>query len=337
VIVLGVWRSGTTLIKEIFDHHSQVAIPGESYFLPTLWVRYRAKPDIDRLLADIDCVPQVREWGVRAREVRALLPDRPTFADVVQALYGRYARGRGKPRFGDKTPHYMRHLEVLEIAFSRPRYVHIVRDGRDAALSFAAMRAKPRARWIWPRGIADFACRWRHEVEAARAFGAAVGRERYLELRYEDLVARPEAVVRDVCDFLDLSFEPAMLDYHRDRDLEVDPNHSRLAEPVSPGLRDWRTQMRPVDVARFEAIAGPLLGDLGYDRTALPPRRTRIRCFVSRAVSQGRIATGLPVPLFRRSFLWRPRQKRLLRREESRGESMRRSQEGRDQPRRYDG
>jgi hypothetical protein len=156
-------------------------------------------------------------------------------------------------------------------------------------------------------------------------------------LRYEDLVARPEAVVRDVCDFLDLSFEPAMLDYHRDRDLEVDPNHSRLAEPVSPGLRDWRTQMRPVDVARFEAIAGPLLGDLGYDRTALPPRRTRIRCFVSRAVSQGRIATGLPVPLFRRSFLWRPRQKRLLRREESRGESMRRSQEGRDQPRRYDG
>jgi hypothetical protein len=314
VIVLGVWRSGTTLLKEILDHHTQLAIPVESYFLPALWVRYCAKPDIERLLKDIDCVAQVREWGVRARELRALLPDRPTFPDVVQALYQRYAHGRGKLRFGDRTPHYMRHLELLEHAFSHPQYVHIVRDGRDAALSFAAMRARPRPRWIWPRGIADYACRWRHEVEAARGLGAVVGPQRYLELRYEDLIARPEVVVRDICAFLDLTFEAAMLDYYRDRDLAVDPNHPRLSEPVSPGLRNWRKQMSPSEVRRFETIAGPLLGDLGYERTTLRSKRDRVRSLFDRALSRGRIATGLPVPLFRRSFLWPIKQRRQLRR-----------------------
>ena len=314
VIVLGVWRSGTALLKEILDHHSRIAIPGESYFLPALWVRYRAKPDIGSLLEDIDCVPQVREWGVRSRDLRSCLPDRPMFPDVVRALYERYAHSRGKPRFGDRTPHYMHQLELLEHAFSRPRYVHIVRDGRDAALSFAAMRANPRPRWIWPRGIADFACRWRHEVEAARELGAVVGPQRYLELRYEDLIARPEAVVRDVCAFLDLTFEAAMLDYYRDRDLAIDPNHARLVEPVSPGLRNWREQMSLSDVRRFETIAGPLLGDLGYERTAPPSKWDRVRGLFDRVLSRGRIATGLPVPLFRRSFLWPIKQKRQLRR-----------------------
>jgi len=314
VVVLGVWRSGTTLLKEILDHHSRLAIPGESNFLPGLWVRWRARPDVDRILADVDCVPQLREWGVRAADIRTSLPERPSFSDVVRALYQRYADDRGKPRFGDRTPHYMRHLKLLEHAFDCPRYVHIVRDGRDAALSFAGIRARRRPRWIWPRGIVDFACRWREEVAAARGLGATVGPARYLELRYEDLVRSPESIVRDVCAFLDLPFESGMLEFHRRSDLVADANHRRLAEPVSPGGRDWRREMSPADVRSFEAIAGPLLGDLGYERSAPAAAFDRARCLPARAASRARLATAIPVPLFRRSFLWRVRQRQRCRR-----------------------
>ena len=65
--------------------------------------------------------------------MRARLPERPTFAEAVQSIYQLYAESQGKQRFGDKTPLYMQHLDVLDRAFPDARYVHIVRDGRDAA------------------------------------------------------------------------------------------------------------------------------------------------------------------------------------------------------------
>jgi hypothetical protein len=157
VIVLGVSRSGTSLLRHMLDHHPELAKPGESYFIPGLWDRYRRRRDTDALLADLGCVPRLHEWGVRMEDVRRRLPGRAGFADVIHAIYAGYAEARGKRRFGDRTPLYMQHLEVLEQAFPQARYVHIVRDGRDAALSFCAMRYRPRFSWAWPHGLADFA------------------------------------------------------------------------------------------------------------------------------------------------------------------------------------
>ncbi|HYO45897.1 MAG TPA: sulfotransferase [Gemmatimonadota bacterium] len=274
VVVLGVSRSGTTLLKEMLDHHSELAIPPESYFLLPLWDRFRARRDLEKLLVDLTYVVQVREWGVGTDEVRARLPRNAGFPDVIRTIYECYAESRGKRRFGDKTPLYMWHLDLLEHAFSRPGYVHIVRDGRDAALSYAAMPEGHRSGWMWPRGLADFACRWRSQVERARRFGSAVGPDRFVELRYEDLVAEPAKTLREVCARIGLSYEDSMLDYHRDHDFSEGrlANHPRLAEPPSPGGRSWREQMRPADVERFEAVAGDLLGKLGYECAFPRPR-----------------------------------------------------------------
>jgi hypothetical protein len=321
VVVLGVWRSGTTLLKEMLDHHSQLAIPSESYFVPMLWDRFRARQNIGRLLIDLTYLMRLREWGVKVEDVQRRLPLSPGFPDVVRAVYECYAEQRGKNCFGDKTPVYMRHLGLLEYAFSCPRYVHIVRDGRDAALSFDEMPERPRRSWFWPQSHSDFARRWRDEVEDARKLGATVGSSRYLELTYEDLVARPEAKLREICAFLDLRFEPVMLAYHRDfGHAGQDPNHPRLAEPPSAGRRNWRDQMPSAEVERFEAIAGSLLTDLGYERAfPRPSAPARARSLLDRAASHGRSwSVRLPMSLFWRSPAWRWRQSRMLRRVGSR-------------------
>jgi sulfotransferase family protein len=292
VIVLGVSRSGTTLLKEMLDRHSQLAIPSEA------------------ILADLARLARVREWGVTPAAVGRRVPTDPDFADVVRAVYTAYADARGKPRYGDKTPAYMQHLDLLERVFPGAQYVHIVRDGRDAALSFVGMRRRPRFNWARPRGLAGFACQWQLEVSAARDFGSTVARGRYLELRYEDLVGDPDPHLRGVCAFLGLAFEPEMIEYHRGFAPGAHQDHPRLAEPPTPGVRDWREQMASKEIERFEAIAGPLLADLGYPRAyPAPSSPARARAALDWAAVRARLTSWrAALALVRKSPLWRLRQ-----------------------------
>jgi hypothetical protein len=309
VVILGVSRSGTTLLKEMLDQHPRLAIPPESYFIPQLWDRHGEWPDPERFVTDIGRLARVREWGVTPADVRERISERPSFADAIQAIYQAYADTRGKPRFGDKTPAYMQRLEVLERAFPDARYVHLVRDGRDAGLSFIEMRRRPRFNWARPRSLAAFAALWRREVEGARRFGRERVPGRYLELRYEGLVADPESTLRELSGFLGLEFDPGMLGFQRCQGARTLPDHTRLAQ--SPTLaRQWREQMAPGDVECFEAIAGGLLAELGYQRAHPEPSTSaRARALLHRALLAARIALwDSGIALVRRSPIWRLRQ-----------------------------
>jgi hypothetical protein len=202
----------------------------------------------------------------------------------------------------------MQHLPLLDRVFPGAQYIHLVRDGRDAALSFVAMRRRPRFNWSRPRGTAGFACQWRLELEAARRFGGSVGPGRYLELRYEDLVAEPEPRLREVCAFFGLEYEAAMLEYHRREDPSLYADHPRLAEPPVRDTRSWRRELRPAEAELFEAIAGDLLAELGYERAHPRPGR-RARAFAERVAYSTRLALwSKALPLVRKSPLWRARQ-----------------------------
>jgi hypothetical protein len=305
VVVLGVSRSGTTLLKAMLDAHSQLAIPSESYFLPQLWDRHGERPERDAFVEDLTRLQRLREWGVDPEQVRARLPERPTFAEAIESIYRLYAESEGKPRFGDKTPLYMQHLDVLDRAFPDARYVHIVRDGRDAACSLLAMTRKPRFNLTRPRGVGDFAVAWQREVRAAREFGRT---HAYHEVRYEDLVEQPGQRLREVCAFLELEYEPGMLEYHRREDPSLYADHPRLAEPPVPDTRSWRREMRPADAELFETIAGDLLAELGYERAHSRPGR-HARALAERASYSARLALwSKALPLVRKSPLWQARQ-----------------------------
>jgi hypothetical protein len=305
VIVLGVSRSGTTLLKSMLDAHSQLAIPTESYFIPQLWDRHGERPDRDAILADLGRLERIRQWGIDVEALARHLPAEPSFAQVIDGVYSAYAESQGKARYGDKTPLHMQHLDLLARVFPNARYVHIVRDGRDAALSFLAMTRRPRFNVSRPRAIGDFASAWRREILAARRFG----REHpYLELRYEDLVTDPEARLRDVCAFLGLAYEPTMLEYHHAPDLDITVDHVLLAQPPAGTARKWREQMAERDVELFEAIAGDVLSELGYERAHPRPGR-RTRAAAERALYAARVAAwGAVLPLVRKSPAWRLRQ-----------------------------
>jgi hypothetical protein len=309
LLVLGVSRSGTTLLRVILDRSPGLAIPDESFFVPLLARRHRGRVDPARFLDDLRRLPALAAWGLDPEEVAPRLRPAMGVGEAIAAIYEAYAERAGKPRFGDKTPMYMRHLPLLERLFPDAQYVHLIRDGRDAALSFLQMPAGTYTRtWAHPRTPAQFACLWRSEVAAARALGARVGPGRYHEARYEDLVADPEAVVRAICDFAALPFEPGMLAYASDVDVSGKPHQQRLLQPPTPGVRNWRTELSPEEARAFEAVAGDLLDELGYELLEPPARPPGLSARAALARYRATLgAWNVAVGAFQRSPLWRRR------------------------------
>jgi hypothetical protein len=167
--------------------------------------------------------------------------------------------------------------------------------------------------WAHPRSPAGFACEWRTEVRRARELGRRLGPSRHFEIRYEDLIADTAGVVRSICEFADLPFETTMLDYASAVDVSAKPHHQRLLQPPTRGVRDWRSQMSRDDALAFEAIAGDLLAELGYE--LLDPARARHRARSAPRLAWYRTRMGAwnaAAYATQRSPLWRRRHPRLI-------------------------
>ena len=305
VLVLGVRRSGTTLLRVMLDRHSELAVPDESYFVPQLADRHFRHVEPDEFVDDLRRIDTLAEWNVPLDKVRARLTERMPIGAAIATVYAVYATERGKARWGDKTPMYMQNLRLLARLFPDALFVHLIRDGRDAALSFLAMpKGLMTETWMQPRDTAAFACQWRTEVKAARRLGRRVGAERYLEVRYEDLVRDVESVLRRISEFTRLPYEPAMADYAGNVDVSAKPHQQSLRHPLTAGLRDWRVQMSPEDVGAFEQVAADLLDELGYETHERPDAAGRFKraSYNARAAAWRAASLGL-----RRSPLWRRR------------------------------
>lgn len=302
LIVLGVRRSGTTLLRVMLDRNPSLAVPDESYFVPQLARRHRGIVDAAAFTDDLRRLPTLVEWDLSPDSVAARLRSGMTTGEAIAAVFEAYAEARGKNRWGDKTPLYMQYLPLLEALFPTALFVHLVRDGRDAALSYLAVPGGIMTTgWGHPRDAAGFACQWATEVRAARALGRRVG-DRYLEVRYETLVAAPAEELRRVCGFAGLAYDEAMLGYVGETDSARKEHQQRLNEPPRVGVRDWRTEMPGPDREAFEAVAGDLLLDLGYEVAARGHDRARLAAY--RAKTAAWRAVGAAT---QRSPLWRRR------------------------------
>jgi Sulfotransferase family len=141
--------------------------------------------------------------------------------------------------------------------------------------------------------------------------GAALGAERYLVLRYEDLVTDPQPALERVCAFIGLDFVDEMLD-HRGSDTHLPAHessrHASLGRPLTPNIRNWRTTLRAADADLFDAIAGETLDRFGYERAGgvISPA-TQARAVWERAVFDAARSVKRHGREFKRSRAWRRR------------------------------
>jgi Sulfotransferase family len=277
--ICGATRSGTTLMRLMLDSHPEMAIGGETHFVvPMLKASARKARSADELA---EMVVTAERWGdfhLDEGELRDRFRglDPLNCADAVRSFYRLYAEHQGKARWGDKTPGYVREMVLLQRALPEARFVHMIRDGRDVAMSLV-----PRD---WgPKTIAGAARLWRRRIHRAREQAPKL--DHYLEVHYEELITDTEAVLRRVCEFIELNFDPIMLSYHeragerlaeKARDLPTRwgritaesrlQSHALASEPPrSDRIARWRTKMDADDLREYESIAADALIAAGYE------------------------------------------------------------------------
>ncbi len=283
--IVGSPRSGTTLLRFMLDAHPDLAIPPETGFIVPA-SRFIVRGDALRK-AFFHTVthfpfdaPNWADFGLDQQAYwRELLQIKPfSVSQGLRCFYQTYASRFGKSRWGDKTPEYGRYLKHIAPLLPEAHFIHLIRDGRDAALSLRHL-------WFAPgTDIGSLARHWRHNVLTTRRQGARC--RSYLEVRYEDLISDSSAVLRQICDFIHLSYRPAMETYYQkvperlaEHQTRWRPDGTALVTqaqriqqqrltqtpPDASRIFNWKREMPLAEQQQFEAIAGDVLKTLGYD------------------------------------------------------------------------
>lgn len=285
--VVGVGRSGTTLLRMMLDSHPAIAIPPETHFvLPVIQASGKVRFSPTTLTKAI-VHDERRRWNDFGLEEEDLLEAMQAVeplntADGLRAFYELYASKHDKQRWGDKTPDYVRKMKKIQNTLPEARFIHVIRDGRDAGLSQNSRIVKRGKEPIPPK---EMARRWRKRIVKSREDAAEV--EHYLEVRYEDLITDTESVLRRVCEHIELDFDPTMLEYHeraeerlqemagalpakkgrpkREAGERVAAHAMTTRPPDADRVFVWKREMTDADNAEFEEAAGYLLDELGYE------------------------------------------------------------------------
>lgn len=275
VFAVGCPRSGTTLLQRMLDAHPDLAVANDSHFIPKAVRGFTASENLaltPELVENARTYRRFHRLGLSDEAVDGAAKNSNTYPEFVGALYAEFAGMRGKALGGEKTPDYAKELPLLHALFPRARFVHIIRDGRDVALSvlkWANERKGPGKLDMWAEEpVAVCAMWWRWQVGVGMRDGREIGPEKYHGIRYEDLVAEPEERLREISSFLGLPYSEKMASFHEGKtrdDPGLDAKKAWL--PATRGLRDWRSGMSGRDLELFEALAGDILSELGYERS----------------------------------------------------------------------
>lgn len=272
LFIVGAPRSGTTLLQYMLRSHPSLSIPtGESHFFVPLMRNEALYGD----LAQPENVRRVLQamhrqsagfletdlhgvrFDVEALTTQLVAQGRRTMRDLITGLFEMNAAGEGKPRWGDKTPYYVLHMPALLRWWPDAQFIHIVRDGRDVALSLFERKHD--------FGVYNtyFAARyWEQYVETGRVQGAALPPGRYMQIHYRDLLADQRGTLLKICVFLGLDFDEALINFKKSGEAGKTP---LLQQPIQKGNVDkWRTAMSPAQIAAFEGGAAEALRAFGY-------------------------------------------------------------------------
>jgi hypothetical protein len=271
IFVIGTERSGTNLLRLMLDSHSTIAVPHPPHIVKFLkpLERYYGDLAIDanfrRLVADACRLVELHTypWGFRPdrAEVVTRARGRDLLAVYLQ-LYDQYLAHSGKQRWACKSTFMIDN--VVELLAYRPdsRFVFMVRDPRDVAVSAKGS--------IFNHFHVFYSARrWQREQRIGLDRLRTLAPEQIMLLKYEELITAPEEILRHLCAFLDEPFEPQMLEYHRSREAQTSGSLSVSWHNTSrPVLREnrqkYRHSLTEREIRQIEAICGAEMRELGY-------------------------------------------------------------------------
>lgn len=180
--------------------------------------------------------------------------------DFLRIVMEMIAQRQGAWRWADTTPEHLLFLDRIKETIPNALIVHVIRDGRDVALSTTRLGWIRQFRFDSLPNVMACAIYWEWMVNRGRAAGRHLGRD-YMEVRFERLVNDPHSTLRELAGFIEHD-----LDYDRIRQRSRRrPNSSfRNEETTLNPVERWRRHLSPGDLETLEQLVGGTLKELGY-------------------------------------------------------------------------
>jgi len=285
--IIGNPRSGTTLLRLMLNNHRNIIVPPECGFAVWWYEKYKDwskdscqdKKARDYFLQDLIASKKIETWNLDfeglGEYIRSMMPI--NYAELVSCIYTffGYSTGRTFDRWGDKNNFHIQRVETLHKIFPSAFFIHIIRDGRDVACSYknlAKMNLLSKYAPNLPTNIVDIATEWTKNIEMAISSFDAIGWSKVCEVHYEDLVAKSQVQLENICDFLDEPYDDRMLDYYlHNKEEQQEPleflqwKSKTLDIPTVSEVGKYKIELTKGEIKEFESIAKQVLVKYGYE------------------------------------------------------------------------
>ena len=272
VFVMGCHRSGTNLLYDTLLSAGGFAVyrgylPVHKILIPRFG-SFDKSANRKKALETWLCSKGFHRSGLDAAELSAQVMGKcRSGGDFIRIVMENVARAQSAPRWAVYDPDAVLHLPTIKADIPEALFVHIIRDGRDIALSLKAMDGFRPFPWDRrSRGLVATALYWAWMVDKGRWHGQRIPGD-YFEVRYEELVAEPRRTLANLSQFLDHD-----LDYGRiqqaalGRLSESNSSFRGETDEANPVNR-WREKLSRQQVATLESAIGDSLQEFGYELT----------------------------------------------------------------------
>ncbi len=182
--------------------------------------------------------------------------------EIFRRIYELKAIEEGATYWCCKSMESVYHIKEIEEAGVHPYYLFIYRDGRDVALSF--LKAI-----VGPKHVYHLGKKWNLEQELSLRVKDIVSPGRFIEVKYEELLAHPRLVLKGICEKLGVTYNESMMDYfHSEESLNTATSGQmwkNVAKPIlSNNHHKYLKELSMEQIRIFEGVAHPMLTALGY-------------------------------------------------------------------------
>ncbi len=282
MFVIGCHRSGTALLYDSLLSAGGFPLYQHAPYVHTTLLRMCGDPSVRRNREKLMQLwlrsKPFRRMGLGLKDLRSeIMEECKSGGDFLRITMGELARRAGVQRWAAHDCDNIMHMATIKREIPDAIFVHVVRDGRDAALSMKKQHGVPPRLWARERALFAWALLWQWTVRKGRHDGQKFPAD-YIEVRYEDLVGQPEKTLSALGEFLDHD-----LDYGRIQKAGigrvVSPNtvwkEESGAEAFSPVNR-WKSKLSQSEIADLEALIGDCLEEFAYPLTTERSRSARL-------------------------------------------------------------
>jgi hypothetical protein len=277
IFVVGMPRSGTTLISAMLTAHRNIAISPETHFLSEWMRRYhrldvRREKDFNKFWGRFSNSSFFRNLYLDAETTRNMILSSGDhdYKDIFSAILKLYAEKKGKRRWGEKTPTHYAHIQQLLEWYPESRIVYMVRDPRAVIASRLDMSEKYPLSWWYPRTVDDIAVQWQDSIDILDHWA---NDNRVYPVLYEKLVQDTLSELRRVCDFIGEEYFSSMMDYIAvSKDLVGnEPWKEAVFKPIKGDSIDkWRLTLSTDEISTIEYLNRKGMNQHLYQRVGKP-------------------------------------------------------------------